>query len=152
MEIFISSYESKLDDKNRISIPSAFRGIIERAELPYIYAYRSFVSDAIEVCTGSRLLELQGYIENLDIFSPERDALETSILSGCEPLTIDTKGRVTLSEKLLQYAKIKKEAVFVGKGRTFEIWPSDAFIEHYNASRTYAISKGIVLKPQRKVT
>ncbi|RZI45983.1 hypothetical protein EDM53_04470 [Rickettsiales endosymbiont of Peranema trichophorum] len=147
MDIFVSSYESKLDDKGRLSIPMTFRTLIENSAIPVVYAYQSFIHEAIEVCTGARLLELQGYIENLDIFSSKRDALETAILGGCEKLTIDSKGRVTLSDKLLKYATIKKDATFVGKGRTFEIWSSESFAKHYQESRTYAMEERIVLKP-----
>jgi MraZ protein len=149
VEIFISNYCSKLDDKNRLSVPAAYRTIIERKGSTAVYGYCSFINNAIEVCTEDRILELQHFIENLDIFSPERDALETSVLSGAEPLNIDNKGRVMISDRLLEFAGIKKEAVFVGKGRTFEIWANEKFNLHYKKSREFAVSNRIILKPKK---
>ena len=46
-----------------------------------------------------------------------------SILSESENLQFDTEGRVSLSEKLMDHAKkIKNNVLFVGLGKTFQIW------------------------------
>ena len=37
----------------------------------------------------------------------------------------DSTGRIMLSEKLLKHAQITDSAVFVGKGRKFQIWNPD---------------------------
>ena len=37
------------------------------------------------------------------------------------------KGRVSLSEKLLNHAKIKNNVLFVGLGKTFQIWEPKNF-------------------------
>ncbi|AIF81379.1 cell division protein MraZ [endosymbiont of Acanthamoeba sp. UWC8] len=149
MGIFISTYINKLDDKNRLSVPAPFRSIIEAEGSMTIYGYCSFINNAIEVCTEKRMRELQGYIEDLDIFSLERDALETAILGGAELLNIDSKGRIVLPERLIKFGNIKNEAAFVGKGKTFEIWSIEEFPEHSKKSRDYAISKKITLKQKR---
>lgn len=146
MGIFISTYNSKLDDKNRLSVPAAFRSTIEEEGSKVIYGYCSFISNAIEVCTEKRMLELQRYIEDLDIFSPERDALETAILAGSEVLNIDSKGRIILPPHFINFSSIEKEAAFVGKGKIFEIWSTKDFNKHYTQSRNFAISQKITLK------
>ncbi len=149
MGIFISTYISKLDDKNRLSVPSAFRSVIESEGNMTIYGYCSFISNAIEVCTEKRMLELHEQIEDLDIFSPERDALEASVLGGAEILNLDSKGRIVLPERLIKFGNIQKEAAFVGKGKIFEIWSTEDFAVHYKKSRDYAISQKITLKQKR---
>ena len=52
----------------------------------------------------------------------KRDFFATSILSDSENLQFDTEGRVSLSDKLLQHSKIKNSVLFVGLGKTFQIW------------------------------
>ena len=37
-------------------------------------------------------------------------------------MQFDTEGRVSLSAKLLDHAKIKNNVLFVGLGKTFQIW------------------------------
>ena len=42
-------------------------------------------------------------------------------------LQFDNEGRIFLTQKLLKHAKIKNAMVFVGKGKTFQIWEPTAF-------------------------
>ena len=43
-QIFLSTYEAKVDEKNRISIPANFRNILDAKGSREIYAYSSFIS------------------------------------------------------------------------------------------------------------
>ena len=43
-------------------------------------------------------------------------------MSESENLQFDTEGRVSLSDKLLKHAKIINSVLFVGLGKTFQIW------------------------------
>jgi MraZ protein len=147
MRIFLSQYSSKLDDKHRVSIPSAFRNVLKEVSREgSVFVYRSFINECIEVCTQERMLQLYEQIEELDMFSPERDAIATAILSGSEQLQVDSKGRVSLPDQLLEFAEIKDEALFVGKGDTFEIWSKAKFQPYYQAAREAAMQKKLVLR------
>ena len=42
-------------------------------------------------------------------------------------LQFDSEGRVLLTSKLLKQAKIKNRILFVGQGKTFQIWEPTAF-------------------------
>ena len=52
----------------------------------------------------------------------KKDYFATSVLPESENLQFDTEGRVSISEKLLKHAKIKTNVLFVGLGKTFQIW------------------------------
>jgi MraZ protein len=138
MKLFLSTYHSKLDIKHRLSIPASFRSVIKEKSSSYIYAYPSFVHDCIEVCTSDMMESLQRHIESLDLFSEEREALATAVLGGGEQLLVDLKGRVGISERLFEFAGLDKEALFVGKGNTFEIWAPDRFKPHFAEARKVA--------------
>ena len=58
----------------------------------------------------------------MDFFSQTQDDLTNLIFGDARKFTFDSTGRIVLSEKLLQYAQITDTAVFVGKGRKFQIW------------------------------
>ena len=136
IKIFLSIYENKMDDRKRASVPSQFRNVIEKTGSTTIYAYPSLINQCIEVCTSERIVELEKHIEAFDIFSEEKDILATSILSACEAVQIDAKGRVYFSDRLLEFAHIDKTMVFVGKGKVFEIWNNENFNEHFNKARS----------------
>jgi MraZ protein len=139
MQVFVSTHVGKLDEKLRVSVPSSFRQLIEASGGSLIYAYPSFRNQAIEVLTIERMQEVQKYIEALDLFSQEREALETSILAASQALNLDSKGRVMLSGELVEFAGIEKDIIFVGKGRVFEIWSPVIFKLHYEKSRLSAL-------------
>ena len=42
-------------------------------------------------------------------------------------LQFDSEGRILLTSKLLKHAKIKNNVLFVGQGKTFQIWEPTAF-------------------------
>ena len=136
--IFLSTYEGKIDDKNRISIPASFRNILAYKASREIYAYSSFLNECIEVCTVERIDKLQSFLENMDLFSEKRDAISTAVLADCVPLQLDSKGRVSLPERLVDFAKFGKKVFFVGKGLTFEIWDKDKFNTYYKKARQIA--------------
>lgn len=138
MEIFVSKYFSKLDDKRRVSIPFQFRNLVESKGNSQIFAYSSLVNKCIEVCTEGRLQKLYAKIEDMDMFSKDRDTLATAILAGGEVLSFDSKGRVMLGSNLIEHAGIKKEVIIVGKGPTFEIWDKDEFDVFYKTARMSA--------------
>ena len=42
-------------------------------------------------------------------------------------IQFDSEGRISLTPKLLKHAKIKNSMVFVGQGKTFQIWEPTIF-------------------------
>ena len=42
-------------------------------------------------------------------------------------MQFDTEGRISLTSKLLKHAKIKSSMLFVGQGKTFQIWEPTTF-------------------------
>lgn len=132
MALFLSTYVNKIDSKGRVSIPAQFRTALSGHNFPGIIAYPSFVHECIEACGMDRIERLSESIDSLETFSEERDAFATSILGESMQLPFDGNGRVLLPESLVKVAKLKDQAVFVGKGQTFEVWEPKAF-EEYSA-------------------
>ena len=65
----------------------------------------------------------------------KKDFFATSILSESINLQFDSEGRISLSSKLLKHAKIKNSMLFVGQGKTFQIWEPTAFEKFKALSR-----------------
>jgi len=125
--MFLSSYENKLDKKGRISVPATFRSYLNSLGFNGFISYPSFNHPALEGCSQDRIEKLSNSIDSLNPFEEKRDYFATSVLSESENLLFDTEGRISLSEKLLEHAHIKNTALFVGLGKTFQIWEPKNF-------------------------
>ena len=125
--MFLSSYENKIDKKGRVSVPAAFRSNLNSMGYNGFVTYPSFNHPALEACSQERVEQLSNTIDSLNPFEEKRDYFATSVLSESENLQFDTEGSVSISEKLLKHAKIKNNMLFVGQGRTFQIWEPTNF-------------------------
>lgn len=146
MALFLSTFTNKIDSKGRISVPAQFRASLVNQDFSGIVVYESFVNDCVEGCDLERIKKISESIDNLDPFSEERDAFATAVLGGSVQLSMDVDGRVILPGQLLKKAKIKNEAVFVGKGATFELWNPQQFKVYMEKSKKEAKAKRNLLR------
>ena len=146
MALFLSTFTNKVDAKGRVSVPAQFRSSLMNDNFLSMVVYESFINDCIEGCDLERIKKISESIDDLDPYSEERDAFATAVLGGSVQLSIDGDGRVILPENLLKKAKIKDQAVFVGKGSTFEIWHPEKFEEYMKQAKSQAKSKRNLLR------
>jgi MraZ protein len=125
--MFLSTYENKLDKKWRVSVPASFRAYLSSMGYNGVICYPSFNNPSIEGCSQSRIEKLSDSIDSLSPFEEKRDIFATSVLSESTNLQFDSEGRISLPNKLLNHAKIKKTMLFVGQGKTFQIWEPKLF-------------------------
>ncbi len=125
--MFLSTYENKLDKKGRVSVPSSFRSYLSSLGYNGIICYPSFNHQSIEAWPQERIEKISSAIDILNPFEDKRDFFATSILSESISLQFDSEGRISLTPKLLKHAKIKNSMVFVGQGKTFQIWEPSLF-------------------------
>ena len=144
--MFLSSYENKIDKKGRVSVPASFRAHINSIGYNGFISYPSFNHAALEACSQDRIEKLSNTIDSLNPFEEKRDFFATSILSESENLQFDTEGRISLTEKLLNHAKIKNNILFVGLGKTFQIWEPNIFAKFKITARKQAYQNRSKLK------
>lgn len=133
MQSYFQGYAlNAIDAKNRLSIPAAFREVIEarshartivlapHEREPCLIGYdRDF---------AARLFEK---IERRfgDDFGPERDDAARLAFGATEQLGYDDNGRIVLSPILKDLGELDRLAYFVAVGDTFEIWNPAVFRE-----------------------
>ena len=120
--MFLSTFENKLDKKGRVSVPSSFRSYLSNLGYNGIICYPSFNHSCLEAWPQDRVERILNAIDNLNPFEEKKDFFATSILAESTNLQFDGEGRILLSSKLLKHAKIRTRMLFVGQGRTFQIW------------------------------
>ena len=144
--MFLSSYENKIDKKGRVSVPATFRSYLNTIGFNGFISYQSFNHSALEACSQDRIEKLSNTIDSLNPFEDKRDYYATSILSESVNLQFDPEGRVALTEKLLDHAKIKNNILFVGLGKTFQIWEPKIFEKFKTVARKKAYQNRSRLK------
>ncbi len=125
--MFLSTYENKLDKKGRVSVPASFRSYLSNLGYNGIICFPSFNNNSIEAWSQDRIEKISNAIDSLNPFDEKKDYFSTSILSESINLQFDREGRILLTEKLLKHAKIKNSMLFVGQGKTFQIWEPTTF-------------------------
>ena len=126
--MFLSTYQNKLDKKGRVSVPASFRSYLSNLGYNGVICYPSFNNQSIEAWPQDRIEKISNAIESLNPFEEKRDFFATSVLSESINLQFDSEGRISLTSKLLKHAKIKKNSmIFVGQGKTFQIWEPTIF-------------------------
>jgi MraZ protein len=103
-----------------------------------VICYPSFNNSSIEACPQNRIEKLSESIDSLNPFEEKRDIFATSVLSDSVNLHFDGEGRVSIPEKLLEHAKIKQTMLFVGQGKTFQIWEPKQFEKFKTKARKKA--------------
>ena len=65
-------------------------------------------------------------------------------------MQFDSEGRVLIPNKLLDHAKIKNSIIFVGLGKTFQIWEPKLFDRFKISARKKAFKNRSSLKWENK--
>ncbi len=132
MAVFFGTYAMKIDGKGRVSMPASFRDALQKAGSPDAVLMPTEGAPVIEGCD-------RGYVETLvnRAYSdePMNDAERQQILGmlgEMVTLSFDPEGRFVFPPALRQHCGATETAVFVGRGRTFQIWHP----EKHEAART----------------
>lgn len=125
----------KVDAKGRVSIPAAFRRVLEEGDpewtdrlLPnLILVYGGKARNFIEGYTMTSMEEVDERIAKLPRGSKQRRLLERMFSGQSVQIQIDPTGRLVLSQKLRDKIGIKNEAFFIASGDTFQIWEPSTY-------------------------
>jgi MraZ protein len=123
--IFLSTYENKIDSKGRVSVPAAFRSVLEVQSQPLIIT-RSLTDDCLQGQGAKRMQQIVDVLDTMDSLSPEVAMLQ-AMLAHAQEMKMDSEGRILLPEEFLSFADLKAMVMFVGIGRLFEIWNPETY-------------------------
>ena len=121
--MLLGEYAQKLDEKNRVTVPSRLR-------VPF--ADGLFVTRGLDGCVAiyarvgwDAFVEQQ--ISRLDPFTREGRQMERYLFGGAVEAELDRQGRVAVPAPLMQHAELTREIVVVGVRDRLEIWDRGAW-------------------------
>jgi MraZ protein len=137
MDRFVSTFTNKIDAKGRVSIPAAFRAVLERdGYAGGVYCYPSLDAPALDA-GGERLAKkIDGLLSGLPDYSDERDELSVALYGDVQVLSIDGDGRIVLPEALRAHAGLDAAVTFVGLGDKFQMWEPGRFEQRRREARS----------------
>jgi len=108
-------------------VPATYRSYLSNLGYNGVVCFPSFNHQCIEAWPQDRIEKISNAIDSLNPFEEKKDYFSTSILSESINLQFDSEGRIILTTKLLKHSKIRNNVLFVGQGKTFQIWEPTSF-------------------------
>ncbi|MDA7598773.1 division/cell wall cluster transcriptional repressor MraZ [Alphaproteobacteria bacterium] len=141
VDLFLSTFENRIDKKGRLSVPAPYRAILERRRDP-LYLFKSLTEPCLEGCGPERIEQIVDAIDGMDSLSQEVATLQT-MLSSAQEMKLDAEGRVMLSADFIEFAELDTSALYAGVGRSFQIWLPSRYRSREADARTRAKTSGL---------
>ena len=118
--MFLGKFSRTLDNKNRFSVPPAFRGPLAGGA----YVTQGFDRN-LQVLTSEAFQEIYRTVVALNIANPLARLLLRLILGTAQQAGVDADGQLTIPEELQGFANLQQDIYLIGQGEYFEIWSPD---------------------------
>jgi MraZ protein len=146
MTSFLGTHQNRLDAKGRISIPAAFRAALKNADgAPAMVLRPSHKHPCVEGWPDDAFQSLASRVEELPQFSEEHDDMAAALFADAYPIEADKEGRIVLPATLIRHAGLTDTVIFMGLGRTFQIWEPAAAERRREEARERARSANLTL-------
>ena len=143
IDFFHGGIVNAVDAKGRVSLPSSFRGVIDRrvrrhstdassddrlillgehAKLPCLEGFDPTYSRQLHENIRLKVAAM----EDVDVMEAMDDEMAEAFGSKSQ-IAYDSAGRMVLSAPMRRTAGITDTALFIGGGETFQIWNPDEF-------------------------
>ncbi len=116
--MFLGRYRHTLDKKGRLTIPARFREALHDGA----FLVQGFDRNLM-VLTPDVFERIYRRVNALSMTDPVARQLKRLIFSAASPVELDSAGRILIPPYLREAVALSDEAVVVGVGDYFEIWP-----------------------------
>jgi MraZ protein len=148
MSHFLGTHLNRIDAKGRVSIPAPFRASLRALSVEGIAPLvlrQSHTFACVEGWPARVFEELATPLDRLDVFGEDHEDLAQVLYSDAYPVEADKEGRIVLPEPLVRHAGLADGVVFMGMGRTFQIWEPEAAERRRAEARERARAKRLTL-------
>jgi|SRR5690606_11419229 len=128
MTFFTSEYESKLDAKGRLILPSRIKAQLPEGNNELVI--RRGFEQCLVIYPMVEFKKVFSKISSLSEFNAEFRKLQRNFLSGTATIELDNMGRFVIPKNMLAYAQLDKDVILVGTGNKVEIWNPSIYEKH----------------------
>ena len=123
--MFLGEYVHKLDNKNRIMMPSDFR-----EDLKGDFYLTKGPEKSLVVYTEEEFQKRSAALDQLIYENKKNRAIKRLFFSSTVKVSLDKQGRILINKSLKDYAAISDEAILIGNNTTIEIWDKKVWEEY----------------------
>ena len=147
MSQFLGTHTNRLDAKGRVSIPAPFRAALRPngGDSAPLVLRPSHNHPCIEGWPAAAFHALTAQLDTLDVFGEASEDLAAALYAEAHPSEPDKEGRIVLPAELVAFANLGDSVMFMGVGKTFQIWEPAAGERRRAEARARAHARGFTL-------
>ena len=126
MNQLLGEYECKIDDKNRMRLPSGLISQFGKRET-YTFVLNRGFEKCLMLYPEEVWLKTTEDINNLNVYNKKNRELVRYFYRGAQKVEMDSADRILVSRRLLEYAGIEKEVILSAFNDRIEMWSKDVF-------------------------
>lgn len=141
MTAFTGQWDYSVDDKGRLAMPAPLRRALNPEAGDAFMATRGEDRCLVLYPQDYWQGEIVPRLARLNTADRAARRVVRTIMRWGDPVTLDSQGRVKLSQKLLEFAGIQGKAVVIGMLDRVEVWDPEAF-EAYDSGEAQPLDDG----------
>ena len=127
MPVLVGKYLNKIDQKNRIFVPAKHRDILGS----FFYINSSSERECIDCYSEQEFNKRYMKVLNNDGKYVSDYDLAMDFFAEANDVAVDSQGRITIPQELIEKAGITEVALVIGKGDHIEIWDKATWEAYY---------------------
>ena len=113
-----------MDDKGRLTVPSGYRDQLMSQNGGKLIATIDTEVRCLLLYPLAIWEEIEQKVQALPSFNPSARRIQRLLLGYASELEMDSHSRILIPSLLRDHGGIKKQVVFIGQGKKFELWDS----------------------------
>lgn len=138
--MFKGSKEISLDEKGRLTMPAAFKRVLEAKSGGMMTLTRDPQFNCIRCYPNPEWERVAEEINSLPSFSKTARALRAIIVQGASPVDMDKQGRALVPQEMRNLLGLEGKVTLCGSGEHFEMWEPQAYAEYIADASEHLIS------------
>ncbi len=127
-KMLVGEYNCTIDSSRRVSVPVAYKKDLEGS----LVVSRGF-EKCLYVFRKSDWEEIANKLAHQSLTNTTSRQFVRAFTSGSFEVEVDVKGRICLTQKLVDYANLDKDCIIIGSLNHAEIWSEKNYEEYLNS-------------------
>ncbi len=136
--MFSGTSNQTIDSKGRVILPAKFR-----EELGDVVYVTSGFENCVQILSCAQFDHLREQIRQLP--ADKALSLQYILISPATEVAVSSQGRVMISQKLREDAKLSKDIVVVGMDTRVEIWDKETFDKFIEKQKQESVKEALEL-------